>query len=192
LRFLSPVYFIDEVVVLGNEDNHAIEARLLASLGLTRIPEMDGNKILTKERIRLYYARQRELVAKAAKPTRRRFAPAASQQRSEGAQLAARSELPECSLCLSRPSGALMLPCGHTSTCHDCALQLQKHGIHGNRRCPICRTCIEKVLQADCPIKAEILAEATPGSWNMLARMHTCMSTSANALRRKVRAESAA
>lgn len=39
----------------------------------------------------------------------------------------------KCMICLERPLGACWVPCGHTTTCYECAL-----GVAG-LRCPICR-----------------------------------------------------
>jgi hypothetical protein len=120
---------------------------------MASIPKMDGNKILSKERVTRYYMRQRERVT--ALRTRQPAPPDATPAATEA------KDLPDCSVCLTSPSGALILPCGHTSTCHNCALQLYAYRQRGDHRCPICRTHIEKVLQADCPVKAELSAEGT-------------------------------
>jgi hypothetical protein len=38
-----------------------------------------------------------------------------------------------CMICLERPLSACWIPCGHATTCYDCALEV------ANGRCPICR-----------------------------------------------------
>ena len=48
----------------------------------------------------------------------------------------------ECMVCLSAPKQALVLPCGHSDLCMECAMQLRVN------RCPNCRQYIEKILRA--------------------------------------------
>ena len=38
-----------------------------------------------------------------------------------------------CVICLEQPLGACFIPCGHTTTCYTCAVNIT------DRRCPICR-----------------------------------------------------
>ena len=39
----------------------------------------------------------------------------------------------KCMICLERPLAACWIPCGHATTCYECALGVENH------RCPICR-----------------------------------------------------
>mmetsp|Transcript_8048 Transcript_8048/g.22177 ORF Transcript_8048/g.22177 Transcript_8048/m.22177 type:complete len:347 (+) Transcript_8048:74-1114(+) len=163
MRFLSPVYFVDEVELIADEANKEVANTLLRALGMTSIPKMEGDKLLSRQRVGLYYDRQCEAVKKAPKLAARSLPPT-------------KKDLPECSVCLTETSGALILPCGHNSTCHECALQLCTLRHRGEHRCPICRGYIEKVLQADCPVKAESMRPgskagwAPPAGWNFLSR----------------------
>ena len=43
------------------------------------------------------------------------------------------SAMKKCMICLERPFGACWVPCGHATTCYECALGVADH------RCPICR-----------------------------------------------------
>jgi len=157
MRFLMPVYFIDEVELIGKDDVRAEAVAILAQLGMAAIPKMDGSKLISEEKAKKYLVDQRARVPKdvggpAAAPL---AAPPADAPRA----------LPECSVCLTEPAGALMLPCGHTSTCHSCALHLMSMNIFmGENRCPICRVVIEKVFQGDCPVKATPTRGAHEGS----------------------------
>lgn len=169
MRFLSPVYFIDEVELIADDKNGALARGLLESVGCTTIPKMTGEKMIRKERVLKYYARQREHVAKSIPKGGPRGPPGTLRAQRTYGKLP--SELPDCSVCLTRPSGALILPCGHTSTCHDCAIQLSMLRQRGEHRCPICRGHIEKVLQADCPVQAEIATDGSGSTaWNFFSR----------------------
>ena len=39
----------------------------------------------------------------------------------------------KCMICTERPMAACWVPCGHATTCYECALGVADH------RCPICR-----------------------------------------------------
>jgi len=170
MRFLSPVYFIDQVELIADEANAQLARGLLASLGFSSTPKMVGNKILSTRRVAKYYARQHEYVLALAKGKDGKRQPPGALK----ASIAFRKDpkdLPDCSICLSRPSGALILPCGHTSTCHDCAIHLLVLRQRGEHRCPICRCHIEKVLQADCPVQAEVAADgSSSAAWSFFGR----------------------
>ena len=43
-----------------------------------------------------------------------------------------------CAVCLDAPRSALVMPCGHTSTCMDCAKKLEP---------PLCVTCRSKITK---------------------------------------------
>jgi len=168
MRFLSPVYFIDEVELIGDDENAQAANAILKALGMSSIPKMEGEKVLSKERVTQYYDRQRKSVSK---NKNSKSSPTTATGTEEPKQ-----ELPDCCVCLTRTAGALILPCGHNNTCHECALQLCTLRHRGEHRCPICRGYIEKVLQADCPTKAEAFAASGMTSWfnvnqwNFLAR----------------------
>lgn len=160
LRFLMPVYFIDEVEFIGSEAMARDVGALLQTLGMFSIPKMKGSKIISEDKVKTYHDAQRAR----AKAMHTADKAADGPDESKGTA----SSLPECSVCLSTPSGALMLPCGHTSTCHACALHLVGLNPYaGENRCPICREPIERVLQADCPVKAETghTVSSGPSSW---------------------------
>jgi hypothetical protein len=153
LRFLSPVLFIDEAELIADRKHTPIATALLAQLGMTCVPKVVDSHRLSRERVDLYYKRQLEYTA--AQPRPSEAAEAGDGQEAPAADREA-AELPDCSICLSTMSGSMLLPCGHTSTCHDCAVHLCTL-VHINaHRCPICRCHIEKVLQADCPVKSSL------------------------------------
>ena len=54
-------------------------------------------------------------------------------------------DLEPCAVCLEAPRTALLVPCGHTATCVECAHKVM-HSSHAV--CVVCRTPIEKVLRA--------------------------------------------
>lgn len=154
MRFLSPVFFIDEVELIAEGPNAALANALLATLGFTSRPKMYGEKMLDVERVQQYYERQRVYASKGVPRAGWARVPAAIvPERYFSCQNPV--ELPDCAICLTSPAGALILPCGHTSTCHTCAVQLFLNH-HGHHRCPICRGHIEKVLQNECPVPSAV------------------------------------
>jgi len=48
-----------------------------------------------------------------------------------------------CIICLTAPKNAVLVPCGHQSMCHDCALKWLF--ANRNRQCPICRQRVKRV-----------------------------------------------
>jgi hypothetical protein len=52
-------------------------------------------------------------------------------------------ELLQCTICLNRAVDATFVPCGHTSTCHDCAGTWFKM----NNCCPTCRGQVSEVMR---------------------------------------------
>lgn len=51
----------------------------------------------------------------------------------------------ECTICLSEPSAAIIMPCGHMCVCMDCGKSLQKMG-SGKNLCPVCRGAISTLI----------------------------------------------
>lgn len=49
----------------------------------------------------------------------------------------------KCYICFDKPLNALITPCNHVATCHDCAVSLQK----ASQPCPICRTANINVIK---------------------------------------------
>lgn len=49
----------------------------------------------------------------------------------------------ECCICFDAKVNSVIHPCGHTMTCHNCALQISSR----YPRCPMCRTAITNVVQ---------------------------------------------
>ena len=60
-----------------------------------------------------------------------------TQQQDQGLQ-----QQPECRACFENPRDALYLPCGHMVLCMGCTGKLE------SKRCPLCRTKIERVVKA--------------------------------------------
>lgn len=55
------------------------------------------------------------------------------------------ADVKQCMICCENQKDALMVPCGHVSTCMACAqLQMSRHG----GECPICRTKITQLVKA--------------------------------------------
>lgn len=51
-----------------------------------------------------------------------------------------------CSVCASKKADVAFIDCGHMVTCIECATKL-KNDIRPNRRCPMCRKEIKKLLK---------------------------------------------
>lgn len=47
-----------------------------------------------------------------------------------------------CVICFDHLRNCFFVPCGHSATCHDCALRILHEE---NRKCPVCRRYIGKV-----------------------------------------------
>ena len=56
-----------------------------------------------------------------------------------GGAVAGSSDL--CMCCVAQPKNAVLVPCGHQSMCHDCAMQW----LLSTPQCPICRTRVKRV-----------------------------------------------
>ena len=136
-RFLHPVWFIDDVeVATGGRSTDAISPTL-ASLGFKVSYYKGERRRLSEVALERYYSE-----ARAAAASRRDAAPAVvactavTQSKTAGDQGGAEP----CAVCLDAPRSALLVPCGHASTCMSCTRQLSP---------PLCVTCrqpIEKVL----------------------------------------------
>lgn len=50
----------------------------------------------------------------------------------------------ECVVCMDSSVSALLLPCGHLCTCHQCARQLMERG---QPLCPLCRESVDDVVR---------------------------------------------
>lgn len=54
-----------------------------------------------------------------------------------------------CVICFDKPIGSVIDPCGHIALCMDCAERLHSfttRGGHHWRRCPICNSCVNRIL----------------------------------------------
>mgnify|MGYP002632002162 CR=1 FL=1 len=136
-RFLYPVWFIDEVeLALGLGENGPSLKPLLESLGFKPSIYSGIRRRLGDAEIQAADEAQRKDVER-----RRRMTPAMSAPDGKPPDAGAQSTSgPPCSVCLDAPRSALLVPCGHTSTCMNCAKKLNP---------PICVECrqpIEKLL----------------------------------------------
>jgi hypothetical protein len=52
----------------------------------------------------------------------------------------------ECFICIANRADAVLLPCGHSGLCYECATSVVK-GPGEFRHCPICRGAIDKVIR---------------------------------------------
>lgn len=62
----------------------------------------------------------------------------------------------ECIICLCEPRNTTVLPCRHMCLCSECAEELRK----SSSTCPICRTCVEALLQIRVEVKESMTTEA--------------------------------
>lgn len=175
MRFLHPVWFIDEVE-LNDCDytrratcNHA--EKLLKQLYFQPF-FFDGcyRRKLTLQEISTYQSRQRLRCPEPMKSlpkrglrkkpfgspsgsTGDRSTPPPSPEVSVGAATSAEPPPPAedaepCAVCLEEPRSALLVPCGHMAMCVECADKV----LHGSRPiCVVCRQPIEKILRATPP-----------------------------------------
>ena len=62
----------------------------------------------------------------------------------------------DCIICYESPtSKGRLSPCGHSSFCFNCCIQLAKHP---NARCPLCRTLITQVKQENAPAPIDTIS----------------------------------
>lgn len=154
-RFLHPVWFVDDVEVDLPSQRGAGAGALtstLADLGLVVRPFKGERTRLSNEAVSQFMSAQRAVVRRErtereeeerARENMGQENPSAAA--AEGAARAgggdADGELEVvCAVCLDRPPGALLKPCGHTTTCMECAAAL---------RPPLCVTCrapIERIV----------------------------------------------
>ena len=175
MRFLHPVWFIDDVEITDCDYTrrstcNAVE-KLLKQLYFQPF-FYDGcyRRKLTLQEISTYQSRQRlrcpepmSTLPKRGIRGRRSFgspgSPSGAAERTPPASpempagSAAPPDLPPedaepCAVCLEEPRSALLVPCGHMAMCVECADKV----LHGSR--PICvvyREPIEKILRATPP-----------------------------------------
>ena len=177
MRFLHPVWFIDEVELTDcdyTRRNTASSAeRILKQLSFQPF-FYDGcyRRKLTLQEISTYQSRQRlrcpePITSLPKRALRRKFgspgSPDARMTPSGGgecssstdvaapappAQPLAPEETEPCAVCLEEPRSALLVPCGHMAMCVECADKV----LHGSRPiCVVCRQPIEKILRATPP-----------------------------------------
>lgn len=170
MRFLHPVWFIDEVELTDcdyTRRNTASSAEKMLKQLFFQPFFYDGcyRRKLTLQEISTYQSRQRlrcpePITSLPKRGLRRKFgspsagspdgrrtsspeppeAPAAS-----GSQPPAPEDAEPCAVCLEEPRSALLVPCGHMAMCVECADKV----LHGSRPiCVVCRQPIEKILRA--------------------------------------------
>lgn len=178
MRFLHPVWFIDDVEITDCDYTrrstcNATE-KLLKQLFFQPF-FFDGcyRRKLTLQEITTYHSRQRlrcpEPITSLPKRSIRKKngsmgswpgterTPPASPDIPAGANpsgmpsgepLTAPEDTEPCAVCLEEPRSALLVPCGHMAMCVECADKV----MHGNRPiCVVCREPIEKMLRATPP-----------------------------------------
>jgi len=170
MRFLHPVWFIDEVELhdcdYTRRATSAHAEKLLKQLFFQPF-FYDGcyRRRLTLQEISTYQSRQRlrcpepmttlqkRGVRKKLSSSPDRGSPAASEMpagspdKEEGgsSEAAPPDEAEPCAVCLEDPRSALLVPCGHVAMCVECAEKV----LHSNRAvCVVCRQPIEKILRA--------------------------------------------
>jgi len=177
MRFLHPVWFVDEVELTDCDYTRRATAegteKLLKQLFFQPF-YYDGcyRRKLTLQEISTYQSRQRlrcpEPITSLPKrnlrkkfgspgspvsPDGRRTPPATPDIPDMPAGSPSHPELPAedaepCAVCLEEPRSALLVPCGHMAMCVECADKV----LHGPRPiCVVCRQPIEKILRATPP-----------------------------------------
>jgi hypothetical protein len=62
-------------------------------------------------------------------------------------------KLKECVVCMSASADGVLMPCGHSGICYECALQMlmkdANNGADNNAACHLCRENIEQILKVD-------------------------------------------
>lgn len=149
-RFFMPGWFIDDVEVdTGGQPDDQISPTL-ASLGFQVCYFVTDRRRLSGGELQKYDADQRRAVAdeKRAREFAERERENHGQERAGGgegdatAEARAEAVLGEpCAVCLDAPRSALFKPCGHISTCMECADKLQQP-----RQCVTCRQHVQEVL----------------------------------------------
>lgn len=172
MRFLHPVWFIDDVEITDCDYTrrstvNSVE-KLLKQLFFQPF-FYDGcyRRKLTLQEISTYQSRQRlrcpePITTLPKRSIRKKFGspgspgaldrtPPASPEMPAGStpppEVPAEDAEP-CAVCLEEPRSALLVPCGHMAMCVDCADKV----LHGSRPiCVVCREPIEKILRATPP-----------------------------------------
>jgi len=173
MRFLHPVWFIDEVELTDcdyTRRNTAEKAEKLLKQLFFQPFLYDGvnRRKLTLQEISTYQSRQRlrcpePITSLPRRNMRKKFAspgspsdktPPASPDIPAGSTpqptepTPAPEDLEPCAVCLEEPRSALLVPCGHMAMCIECADKV----LHGSRPiCVVCRQPIEKILRATPP-----------------------------------------
>jgi len=178
MRFLHPVWFIDDVEITDCDYTrrstcNATE-KLLKQLFFQPF-FFDGcyRRKLTLQEITTYHSRQRlrcpepittlpkrsirkKIGSMGSLPGTERTPPASPDIPAganpsgtpNGEPLTASEDTEPCAVCLEEPRSALLVPCGHMAMCVECADKV----LHGNRPiCVVCREPIEKMLRATPP-----------------------------------------
>ena len=170
MRFLHPVWFIDEVEVTDcdytRRNTVATAEKVLKQLFFQPF-FYDGcyRRKLTLQEISTYQSRQRlrcpePITSLPRRNIRKKFgSPSSPDGLASSPDVPAGSASPAeppiapedaepCAVCLEEPRSALLVPCGHMAMCVDCADKV----LHGSRPiCVVCRQPIEKILRATPP-----------------------------------------
>lgn len=168
MRFLHPVWFIDEVELTDcdytRRNTASAAENVLKQLSFQPF-FYDGcyRRKLTLQEISTYQSRQRlrcpePITSQPRRALRKKFvgspssldirgAPSGDGEASgdvAGALPLAPEDTEPCAVCLEEPRSALLVPCGHMAMCVDCAEKV----LHGSRPiCVVCRQPIEKILK---------------------------------------------
>jgi len=176
MRFLHPVWFIDEVELTDCDytrqvTTHSAE-KLLKQLFFQPF-FYDGccRRKLTLQEISTYQSRQRlrcpdPIKTAPKRGIRKKFGSLSTAEKTSQPLLessmssldaaepgpspdrATAEELEPCAVCLEEPRCALLVPCGHMAMCIECAEKV----LHGTRPiCVVCRQPIERILRAAPP-----------------------------------------
>ena len=146
VRFLHPVWFVDEVEVSPNSASGSGAAgevtALLCRMSLTA-HHYDGHRPrrLNDEQAQAYARRQQGRARSGAATPRAPIAAAAAAENGSG-------QGEQCSICLDAPRDTLTVPCGHVASCEACLKRLLE--LQGPHRalCVVCRKPIERLVRA--------------------------------------------
>ena len=174
MRFLHPVWFIDDVEITDCDYTRRSTCNSVETLLKQLFFQpffYDGcyRRKLTLQEITTYQSRQRlrcpePITTLPKRSIRKKFAapgspgaafcdrtPPVSPEIPAGAQpeqSPSAEDTEPCAVCLEEPRSALLVPCGHMAMCVDCAEKV----LHGPRPiCVVCREPIEKILRASPP-----------------------------------------
>jgi hypothetical protein len=171
MRFLHPVWFIDDVEITDCDYTRRSSCdsaeKLLKQLFFQPF-YYDGcyRRKLTLQEITTYQSRQRlrcpePITTLPKRSIRKKFGSPRSPVTGERPSAASPEvpagsadppvppeDLEPCAVCLEEPRSALLVPCGHMAMCVECADKV----LHGSRPiCVVCREPIEKILRATPP-----------------------------------------